>query len=94
MYSKWCYLYYTYRKIAQLSFAAHHSQAHANSPQEQICCPEDNAYVTASNTLNMSTQAIVTCQGNIAYATVAEESEDITATTNNSSPIYDEVTID
>ena len=83
----------TYRRIAQLSFAAHHSQVHANSPQEQIICPEDNAYGTASNTLIMSTQAIVTCKGNIAYATVGEESEDITATTNNSSPIYDEVKV-
>ena len=75
-------------------FAAHHSQAHANSPQKQISCPENIAYDTASNTLRMSSQANVTCTENIAYVTVVEKSEHIRATgNNNSSPIYDEVAI-
>ena len=85
----------TYRKIAQLSFAAHHSQAHANSPQEQIECPENIAYGIASNTLSMSTsaQAKVTCKESISYANVGEKSEDIGAKASNTSPTYDEVTI-
>ena len=85
----------TYRKIAQLSFAAHPSQARANSPQEQINCPENIAYGTASNALIMSTQTKVTGKGNIAYVTVGEKSEDIKASANDTSPspIYDDVTI-
>ena len=72
--------------------AAHSSQAVTTHAQDDLTCSVNVAYDTASNTVEISSQAKLTSSGNITCATVRETVEEpINNTTPRDTAVYEEV---